>query len=70
MLNKKKQKQERQTKNKGKILLAFVTTKGKSRKGTWKDSSTPAKRDCFRTSNVVSRPCDFQIKNDPWNKKN
>lgn len=42
---KKKTRKERQTKNKGKILSVFVTKRGKCRKGTWKDSSTPAKRE-------------------------
>lgn len=68
---KKKERKERQTKNKGKILLVFVTTREKKQKGRWKDSSTPAKERTkrFRTSsNVVSQPCDLQIKNDPWNK--
>lgn len=51
----KKSKKRKANKKQGKNLLIFGTTKGKSRKGRWKNSSTPAKRECFRSSsNVVS----------------
>lgn len=43
----KKSKKRKANKNQGKNSTGIWDYKGKKRKGNWKNSSIPAKRECF-----------------------